>query len=87
MGTTELDGALEEVLAAHDSEWCLSQCSNLLASVEGDALTRLKALKGSYGGPLGRSFVDRFPNIDEWPLGFQHLISCLGYTSRSEESL
>jgi putative ATP-dependent endonuclease of the OLD family len=77
-GDETVDGALEEVLVAHDSDWVLEQCKALLPSVTGTAIERLRELKGSYGGPLGRAFVERFPDPVNWPAAFQQLIAALG---------
>lgn len=71
------DGTLEEILVALDEEWVLERCEELLPSVTGTALERLKKLKGTYGGPIGQAFVDRFPCQDEWPLGLQQLVAAL----------
>lgn len=77
MGDEMVDGTLEDVLVAHDADWVLQQCETLLPSVTGSALQRLKQLKGTYGGPLGRAFVERFPDPVQWPAGFQQLIEAL----------
>jgi len=80
-GNRDTDGVLETVLAAHDPDWCIAQCENLLAIVKGSAFDRLTELKGTYGGPLGRAFVDRFPDPVSWPQGFRDLVETLGPAS------
>lgn len=76
-GDEAADGTLEEILVAHDEEWVLEQCEALLPSITGTALARLKQLKGTYGGPLGRAFVARFSDPADWPTGFQQLVNAL----------
>lgn len=73
-GEENVDGTLEEVLVALDEAWVLEQCDKLMPSVTGTALERLKQLKGTYGGPLGRAFVERFPYQAGWPAGLQELV-------------
>lgn len=76
-GDREIDGALETVLADSDPDWCDAQCEALLPTVEGTAGECLTQLKGTYGGPLGRSFVEQFPDPALWPQGFQDLVAAL----------
>lgn len=77
-GDRNTDGTLETVLADFDSDWCVAQCGALLATVEGTAVERLTKLKGTYGGPLGRAFVEQFPDPALWPQGFRDLVVALG---------
>lgn len=76
-GDENVDGTLEEVLVELSEAWVLEQCERLLPAVTGTALERLKQLKGTYGGPIGRAFVDRFPDEAGWPRGLQHLVNAL----------
>jgi len=76
-GSRDIDGALEEVLAAYASAWCVDQCATLLPAIEGTASERLSMLKGAYGSPLGRAFVAQFPDPATWPQGFQNLVTAL----------
>lgn len=76
-GDKDTDGALEEILVEHNQDWVLETCRDLLPSVDGTALERLKKLKGSYGSPLGKDFVRRFSTVADWPIGFRNLIDSL----------
>jgi hypothetical protein len=76
-GHRNQDGALDDILAALDPEWVVQQCEILLPVVQGTALERLKILKGTYGGPLGRSFIERFPDTNTWPVGFRNLLAAV----------
>jgi putative ATP-dependent endonuclease of OLD family len=80
-GDPAKNGALEEVLVEHDEEWVLARCTEHLSFVEGSALERLKQLKGTYGSPLGRAFVEAFPDPTAWPAGLRHLVEALGPTT------
>jgi putative ATP-dependent endonuclease of OLD family len=82
-GDESVDGALEDILVGLDETWVLEQCEALLPSVEGTALERLKKLKGTYGGPLGRAFVDRFPYPTGWPIGLRQLVDALASPNRT----
>lgn len=84
-GDETVDGALEEVLVTHDADWVLEQCEALMPSVTGTANERLERLKGTYGGPLGRAFVERFPDPGGWPAGFRQLIEALATPAASNE--
>lgn len=76
-GDKSKDGSLEEILVEHDEDWVLTRCRKHLPQVPGSALERLTALKGTYGSPLGRAFVEDFPDPKEWPLGLQQLVDAL----------
>lgn len=76
-GDPNKHGALEEVLVEHDEAWVLARCKEHLPIIDGSALERLKNLKGTYGSPLGRAFVEKFPDVESWPVGLQALIAAL----------
>lgn len=73
-GDQETDGAIEEVLHDFDPDLVAKVCDDLLPATEDDALTRLKKLKGTYGAPMGRAFVDKHPDVSTWPAGFKQIV-------------
>jgi putative ATP-dependent endonuclease of OLD family len=77
-GDEDQDGTIDEVLADYDAEWVVERCEELLTTVQGAALDRLKQLKGTYGGPLGRAFVEQFVDHTLWPEGFKNLVAAVG---------
>lgn len=77
-GDPSVTGDLEDVLCMYAAEWCLEQCDALAPTIIGTALERLDKLKGAYGGPLGRAFVQEFPDVSSWPQGFRDLTRTLG---------
>lgn len=83
-GDPTKEGALDEVLVEHDEDWVLARCSEHVSLVEGSALERLKKLKGTYGSPLGRAFVEAFPDPKTWPVGLQHLVEALTQSGADE---
>jgi putative ATP-dependent endonuclease of OLD family len=84
-GERDTDGTIDEVLADHDPAWVVERCDELLASIQGTALERLKKLKGTYGGPLGRAFVEKFADETAWPAGFRNLLAAIRSSLSSDE--
>ncbi len=73
------DGAIERLMASFDDQMCIDACVEMRPDADQtkSALDLLKDAKGSVGATLARRFVQKYPNVDDWPECLRTLVERL----------